>query len=574
MNESEATPQVTAGDLIRQVEQLQAAVTQQQRTLLATREGQAKAAALTGSSDLLRLLLSLRESAVDLERDQDAQQKELRRLRALRDVSAAVNSSLDLDDVLETVMDAIIRLTRAERAMLLRFDDQGELQVSVARNLDQETLDSEASAEISRSVVRHVATTGEPVVTLNAQEDDRFAGMHSIVSYKLRSILCVPLITKGTITGVIYADNRIASGLFGDADRDMLASFANQAAVAIENARLFHEVAEVKALMDNVFASIGSGVITVDPGERVALFNRAAERMLNARAEGVLMQPYGAALESLRLPITALVREVQADGRVQTAELDMATAGRPATTLQLTLSPLRDARDEVTGGVAVVIDDVSEKKRVESLRRYLPPALVDRVRDLDAAQRPQRRLLTVLFADIRNFSTYGQTLDPEELIQLANGFFSVAVGAISDQQGLIDKFVGDAVMALFNTPLNPLDDHVDRAVAAALEIRGRMSRRQATLPIDRRLHFGIGIHTGEAVVGNVGGSTRKDYSAIGDVVNLAKRLQEIAAFDQILASGVVAERVGSWVNARPLSPVSIKGRETPEQVYELSAAGA
>ena len=219
--------------------------------------------------------------------------------------------------------------------------------------------------------------------------------------------------------------------------------------------------------------------------------------------------------------------------------------------------------------MALLFDDVSEKKRVESLRRYLPPALVDRVRDLDAAQRPQRRTLTVLFADIRDFSSFGEYLDPEALIDLVNGFFSEAVAAISEHHGLIDKFTGDAVMALFNTPLNPQNNHIEQAVLAALRIRARLAAYRRGLPADKVLHVGIGVHTGEAVVGNVGSEQRKDYSAVGDVVNLCKRLQEMAGRDEILVSRIVYERVRPFVRAEPLPPVQVKGRQTLEEVYRL-----
>ena len=421
----------------------------------------------------------------------------------------------------------------------------------------------------SRSIVRRVAETGEPVVTINAQEDERFASQHSIVSYKLRSILCAPLKIRGETIGVLYADNRVASGIFGDADRDLLASFADQAAVAIDNARLFHEVIGMKQLMDNVFASIASGVITIDDAGRIALYNRAAERILGAPATSILGRVYRGVLGLLGLPIESLVESVQHSGATQTTELDVAGGRSGATAVHVTISPLRSLANEELGGVALLLDDVSEKKRVESLRRYLPPALVDQVRDLDAAQRPQRRVLTILFADIRDFSRYGEYLDPEELIHLANGFFAEAVAAIAEHSGLIDKFTGDAVMALFNTPLNPQSDHVTQAVRAALRIQARLAIYQRSLPAGKVFRAGIGIHTGETVVGNVGSETRKDYSAVGDVVNLCKRLQEMAGPDETLISRDVYEQVRGWAEAMPLPPMQVKGRQTLEEVYRL-----
>jgi len=562
-----ATP-TQANQLVRHIEQLQAAVAGQQRALMRLPDEGARAAALRATGVLVRQLIDLEEAARQLELELRLQASEQDRLRALQEVGAAVNSSLDLQVVLQQVMDAIVRLTRAERAMLL-LDVGGTLEVKMARNLSQETLDDAASRDISRSIVRRVAETGEPVVTINAQEDERFASQHSIVSYKLRSILCAPLKIRGETIGVLYADNRVASGIFGDADRDLLASFADQAAVAIDNARLFHEVIGMKQLMDNVFASIASGVITIDDAGRIALYNRAAERILGAPATSILGRVYRGVLGLLGLPIESLVESVQHSGATQTTELDVAGGRSGATAVHVTISPLRSLANEELGGVALLLDDVSEKKRVESLRRYLPPALVDQVRDLDAAQRPQRRVLTILFADIRDFSRYGEYLDPEELIHLANGFFAEAVAAIAEHSGLIDKFTGDAVMALFNTPLNPQSDHVSQAVRAALRIQARLAIYQRSLPAGKVFRAGIGIHTGETVVGNVGSETRKDYSAVGDVVNLCKRLQEMAGPDETLISRDVYEQVRGWAEAMPLPPMQVKGRQTLEEVYRL-----
>lgn len=564
------TTSTMLSSLQNQIEQCRNALSEQQRLLARTRDEAVRATAMRSTGLMLQQLDGLIKTARQLERDLQAQATEQDRLRALQEVGAAINSSLDLEIVLQQVMDAIIQLTRAERAMLL-LNNNGKLEVKMARNLSGETLDEITSLEISRSIVRQVAESGEAIVTINAQEDERFASQDSIVSYKLRSILCAPLKIKGETIGVLYADNRIASGIFSDADRDLLAGFADQAAVAIDNARLFHEVADIKQLLDNVFASINSGVITFDDGDRITLFNRAAARILSVSSESFpLLSPVDT-LSSLGLPIGQLIRQVREDGNTRVTEIDLAAGDHrthPAT-IHLTISPLHTVDDERLGGVAIVLDDVSEKKRIESLRRYLPPALVDQVRDLDAAQKPQRRAITVLFADIRGFSRLGEHLSPEELIDLANSFFTEAVAAISKHHGLIDKFMGDAVMALFNTPLNPQPDHVTLAVDAALAIQAGLENYHSSMPTGKTLHFGIGIHTGEAVVGNVGGEQRKDYSAVGDVVNLCKRLQELAGPNQIIISRDVYNRVSGDILTESLPPVYVRGRQTREDVFRL-----
>ncbi len=553
------------------INKLGGTVDRQQQTLITTRADLARQTAAQTSDELARLLVYVRRNIEDLERRIKAEEKERKQLKELQNVGAVINSSLDLSQVLSFVMDAIIRLTKAERAILLLTDEEtGQLKVHVARNMDRETIEKSASFEISRSIVKSVADSGEPVVTMNAQSDPRFAAQESIISYNLRSILCVPLKIKDNIIGVIYADNRVASGLFVDADRDLLAAFANQAAVAIDNARLFRETRQQKELLDNVFASIASGVMTVDPDDQIALYNHAAEQILGVPADSVIRHSYRTVLDTLGLPVAPIVGEVRTNGNTQNKEMDIIVSKRPGvTTINLTLSPLQAENAAESLGVAMVLDDVSEKKRLESVRRYLPPALVDQVRDLDAAQRPQRRNVTVFFADVRGFSTFSEHLDPEKLIQIINGYFTVAVRAITRYQGLTDKFMGDAVMAMFNTPLNPQADHVERAVRTALMVKEEMTAYHANLPEDRRLHFGTGIHTGEAVVGNVGSNLRKDYSGIGDAVNMAKRVQESAKPGQILISDDVYRQVADWVVVEALPPMRVKGRQALEQLYEL-----
>ncbi|MBN1679327.1 MAG: GAF domain-containing protein [Anaerolineae bacterium] len=172
-----------------------------------------------------------------------------KRLGALYNVSRVIGSSLDQQTVLDQVMDAIINLTEAERGFLMLLDDDGKLTVRVARNFDQETLDSGDFA-VSRTVTNQVVNTGQPVVTTNAQTDPRYAGQASIVAHALRSIMASPLRARGNTIGVVYVDNRIRTGIFSEQDLEVLDAFAGQAAVAIDNARLYG--AKDQALADRV----------------------------------------------------------------------------------------------------------------------------------------------------------------------------------------------------------------------------------------------------------------------------------------------------------------------------------
>ncbi len=525
-------------------------------------------------AELSQYMIALQNILTQLEQELTTQMSERDELAALYNVSHAISSSLDLSEVLNDVMDQIIRLTGAERSFLMLVDpDTGELEFRAARNMDSETIAS-SSFDISRSIVNQVAASGEPIVTTNAQMDPRFKAQESVIGYNLRSILCVPLRVRGKTTGVIYADNRILTSLFADSDRDLLAAFANQAAVAIENARLFESVSNAKALMDNVFASIASGVITTDVRDQITLFTPAAERILRIPATRVGGSYFIDALPALENQLRPLVDQVKMYREpVVEFESEMSLPGRGQTILRTSLSPLKDA-DEEMQGVAIVVDDLTEQRRLEAIRqmfgRFVSPAVIERLppdpRELKLGG--QRQEITSLFADIRGFSGFSLQHGPEKLVEILNQYLDVGAKAVLSEDGTLDKILGDEVVALFNAPLRQ-EDHVLRAVRAALKMQEQVARLHEQLSPSYRLNYGIGINVGDAVVGYIGTAEQMNYTAIGSSVNLASRLQGVAKPMQILLSPTAYERVRDDVKAQPLPPVELKGFDEPIVVYEL-----
>jgi class 3 adenylate cyclase len=506
-------------------------------------------------------------------------------LQGLYEVGQAVNSSLELPQVLNQVMDRIIQLTGAERSFLMLKDEaSGQMDVRAARNVDRETL-AHSEFSVSWTVVEQVTRDGRPVVTTNAQADPRFAAQESVVAYSLRSILCVPMMVRESVTGVIYADNRIKTGLFGDRDRDLLAALANQAALAIENARLFERVKQqlasitlMKDLMDNVFASITSGVITTDMEDKVTLFNRAAETILGVSSIQAIEQLYHQILP-FATDLRPWINEVKENHTVFSHELERNLPSRGAIELSVNFAPLMGATGDSNSvsGVAIVVDDLTEKRRLEASQRYIkdtfmryaPPAVVEQLlRDPSQLKLGGiRKPIAIVFCDIRGFTTFSENLAPEALIEVLNCYLSMAADAVLAFDGILDKFIGDAVMGLFNVPLDQAF-YTLRAVKAALKMQQDIREYHQHVGADRQLNFGVGINAGEAVVGNVGTTKQMNYTAIGDSVNYAKRLQENAKGGQILVGLAAYEQIKDQIEVRELPPLPVKGRSVPERVFE------
>jgi class 3 adenylate cyclase len=239
--------------------------------------------------------------------------------------------------------------------------------------------------------------------------------------------------------------------------------------------------------------------------------------------------------------------------------------------ISLNISPLKDAA-QISQGVAIVLDDLTEKKRLEAQRRLfermVSPAVIHQLNPDQLQLGGMRTSLTTLFADLRGFTTFSEENDPDLLVSVLNHYLSAAGDAVLVENGTIDKFMGDAVMAWFNAPI-PQEDHALRAVRSALGICKAVNSLHCELPAQFHMHFGIGIHYGEAVLGLVGTEKRHDYTAIGDSVNTAKRIQENSRGGQILISEAVYKHLKDQVEVQMVDPIQAKGKVIPIPVYEV-----
>lgn len=509
----------------------------------------------TNTLDNLRSIKARLEA---IQRHIDRNMVELQRLRALADTTALINSTLDTDTVLNQVMDTVINLTGAERGyIVLKNRVTGEFdQFRVARGIDTKQMPLHNSDDapdtkrdeliVSKTIVNEVAATGRAIITDNASKDERYRDQQSIIGFALRSILAVPLKVRNEVIGVVYCDNRILAGLFQPSDLDIMNAFSNQAGVAIENARLFEimrrqleEVTAMRDLMDNVFDSIASGVMTVNSHLRVMACNATACRILNVSHEvDVVDHIIKDVLPPIRPDFYDAIVQTQRDGRVRMLECDV-THGQSKRIWSITLSQLRDERSTVQGAV-VVIDDVTEQRelelRLKQLRVYLPAPLLDKVTDISIIEQGQEREITAIATDIRGFTKISEYMPPEQVMETINQYLSLASDGINLYEGIVDKYMGDAVTGLFNTQLNPQKDHALRAVRAAMSILYDLRALHEVLPPEKHLLCRIGIHTGQAFLGNIGSPDRREFSALGEAVSVCKFLESNATPGDVLIS--------------------------------------
>lgn len=505
----------------------------------------------------------------------------LDQLRALAETTALLNSSLNPEAVLVEVVDTAIAITGAERAyIVLRSVETGALEFRIARDARRQPVEASAFT-VSETIVQQVARTGQPLVAGDALFDTRFGLQTSIMTHGPRSVICVPLRYRENIIGVLYADNRRVLNLFGEREASLLLAFANQAAVAIENARLFARVrdtlmtiTEMKNLLDNVLESIASGVITTDRADRIVIYNRAAEQILGVPRHQAVGQPVAAVLPDVFASLQDMTQTVLLHNRTHVFEIAPVLPERGAVILSLRLTPLKDSQGRIVG-TALLVDDLTEIRQRDAtlkvVHTYLPPSLVRNIQSIDRlGLSGDEREISVVFADVRGFTSFSEHLPPEDLMEIISRYLTVCTDALQLQDGIIDKYMGDAVIGLFNTQLNPQDDHAIRAVRAALSMAYDVCALHEVLPPEQRLFYGIGVETGVAVLGNVGSPSRKEFTAIGAAINRAKFLQENALAGEILISPQTYQRVRDVVIAEPVPPHKSKGYPVYTEIYRVT----
>jgi PAS domain S-box-containing protein len=404
---------------------------------------------------------------------------------------------------------------------------------------------------------------------------------------RLMGFTFVPLRYNNRLIGFMSLGSRRSGDLYNSNDLDFLAAVANQSTLALENARLFEnlrrtldQTLEMKNLMDDIFSSVATGIITTDLKKNITLFNRAAENIFGIPVRNVLGKSLSKVLPELYAELDNTTSTVLQQNIVN---LNPETFGslpeeHRSLYLRLSLSPLRDAHLD-TKGTTIVFEDLTERHQLEAererIRQTFGRIVAPRVRDrllADAGNLTldgRKQIITVLFADLSGFTPFSEKNEPEVVFSVLNSYLSIAAQAILDQEGTLDKFMGDAVFAIWNSP-DEQPDHALRAVRAARDIiqRAQISHIALTNP-DQHLEFRIGIATGEAIIGNVGTSELFNYTAIGDIVNIAQRLQSSAKSSEIMIEKATYDIVSNHVQTDTLQHIAVKGREQIVQAYTI-----
>jgi adenylate cyclase len=489
----------------------------------------------------------------------------------LLSITEAISTELQLDVLLGRIMHATTQFLEAERATLFIYDHQtDELWSKLAKGAEQTEIRVPAGAGLVGVAFR----SGEALDIPDAYADERFnRTVDKETGFRTRNMLCTPLIDRaGERLGVVQVLNK-RGGPFTAVDIRRLKAFCAQIAIAIHNAQLFSDVLALKNYNESILKSLSNGVITLDQRLNIAKTNEAAERILAMAAGEMLDRPAEHVFGNRNAWVTRSLEFVVAQNTNDYhADTEFQLPDGTTRAINLTTAPLLDL-DNKAIGYMLVFEDITREKRVRNtMSRYMAKEVVDRLlAGGEDMLKGSSHVATVLFSDIRQFTMLTEAMSPQQTVTMLNEYFTEMVDVVLTHGGMLDKYIGDALMAIFGAPVEEVGD-ADKALTVATE----MIRALEQLNVKRAgeglgpIDIGVGVATGEVLAGSVGSIKRMEYTVIGDTVNLAARLESANKHygTRVLISGQTVDALTTPAVLRRLDLLQVKGKSRPTAVYE------
>jgi adenylate cyclase len=508
---------------------------------------------------------------------------------------------LDLEETLKRVMDEAKQLMNADRSTLWLLDkDRNDLWTKIPQ-ADGTLKEMRVPVGVGfvGKVAENRATLNIPFDLYEHPDSANSKRVDPANGYRTCSLLCMPIFNiKDELIGVTQLVNKKKQGehppydpndwpnapecwraSFNQTDIAFMEAFNIQAGVALQNAKLFATVKQQEQMQRDILRSLSNGVISTDKSGNVIAANESAKQLLGLsewdRIEGKPVRELIQLKEGdfARWFDIALKGEDEKARQQYYPDRTLTSTGVEEHSINLSINSIADASDATNVyGALVVMDDISDEKRLKStMYRYMTQELAEQLlQSGDAKLGGDKKEVSVLFSDIRSYTTLTETMQAEEVVQMLNEYFESMVDAVFTHKGTLDKYIGDAIMAVFGSPL-PLEDHAWCAVQTAVEMRQRLIAFNSSRPEKRKIQIGIGINSDVVISGNIGSSKRMEFTAIGDGVNLGSRLEGASkqyGCDIIISESTLnpcEERI--WY--RELDQIRVKGKSNPVKIYEL-----
>ena len=490
----------------------------------------------------------------------------LLQLETLFDISVAISSVLDVEELCEDVLWRSVGILNASKGVVLLQSEESPILNPLANfNWVEDIPMLSKKLTIFKSIDEN--KTGE-VFTENQKGP---------IQKKLneQNLIIAPISAKNKTQGyMVLCNKETRKGIepFSATDLDLLTALCNQAAVAMENAKLFKEITKEKQFNESILGSIATGVITLDNLGEVDSINSAGLKILKTERDNVVGNHYMYLFEKDE-ELLELIASTETENKVS-SELGIPLNTKSKDTIiNASVSPRLDPEGNKQGSV-IALEDISDVSKVKkTFKRYVSKQVVDELLGDDGKLNlgGEQREVTILFTDIRGFTSMSEKMKPERVVTTLNEYFSDMIDIVFKNNGTLDKIIGDELMVLYGAPISGENDTF-RAVETAVEMQNKIKE----LNKDRKkrkeppILVGAGINRGLVVSGNIGSRDLMDYTVIGDTVNVASRLCAAAGPGEIMVSRSVYGATKRDFSYDRLEPIKVKGKEKKVPVFLIN----
>lgn len=500
---------------------------------------------------------------------------------------AALSRENKLSAMISILVEQCLDISKSELAGLYLYPENGNPKLVYKRGWYDLPVELLRRSEL----ISFAEDCNETIVLLNRKKSP-FSAV--LLDAKMNSGIILPLKVPTQRLGYLVLNSDRDNFYSGDRFR-FLESVSKYAGGLLNNTVLYSQLQEqlrkietMERYQNNIFSSMSDFLITTNPDGSLNYYNEAAERKL-----GLSDASIGKKLDAIfrkRLTPKILKTIVSAE---QNGNVILGIEGilkNPAENIDysLNITPLKGKRGRHEGLTLLFKDQSAEKDMknrmgvaIEERRlikdmfsRYLSNDIINHLIECPELVRPggSKKIATVFFADIRGYTAFSETKEPEVIIDILNEYFREAVEIVINYGGYIDKFIGDCIMAAWGVPLSNEHEDAMRAVKCAVEIQKLVASKERKFFTGqaKSLKIGIGMHSGPLVAGNLGSARRMDYSMIGDTVNLAARLEGVAGPNEIIITGTTKRMLDESFNLEKRRPVKVKGKKDPIEIFNVA----
>lgn len=484
---------------------------------------------------------------------------------ALFDISIAISSVLDENELKEEILWRSVGVLNVSKGIIV-LDNKTSPILEIVTNFNWEIDDVLLSKKLK--IFQEINQNKKGVIVSSI--------MKSSIQNKLKedNIIISPLIAKEKCLGYMILANketREGSIPFDENDLDLLTAFSNQASVALDNAKLFRDIQKEKQFNESILNSIATGLLTLNNLGEIDSVNPSGEKILMKPEAEIIGNHYMYLFEKDDL-IIELIQKTEIEKSVHSEQNINIVSISNDTIVNLSCSPRVGLNREINGAV-IAIDDITEQNKIKNtFKRYVSKQIVEKLLDSEEGLNlgGQKRDATILFSDIRGFTSMSEKMLPEEVVATLNDYFSEMIDLVFKHDGTLDKIVGDELMVVYGAPISN-DNDTERAINTAIEMMTVLTlfntnREKQGL---RKIDIGIGINSGPVISGNIGSRDMMDYTVIGDTVNLGARLCSHAPSGKIIVSDTVHKKTSEIFNFKKLDSINVKGKRKAIAIYEV-----